>query len=78
MEYSEGEWERKIKDKFRMSARKHWDQSEVDIIVAGHSHVKDLYVDPDGKFLYVNNGYALESKSFILIESTNVRFVDLD
>lgn len=46
-----------------------------DIVVGGHSHVQDIY--QFGKSTYINNGYALRSKSFILIENHIPRFVSL-
>ncbi len=44
-------------------------------VIGGHSHVQDMY--DSGKSVYLNNGYALRSKTFILIEKHEPRFVSL-
>lgn len=45
-------------------------------ILGGHSHVKDKFNIND-QSVYINNGYALRSKSFILIENHQISFPDL-
>lgn len=45
-------------------------------ILGGHSHVRDIYQLSDSS-TYVNNGYALRTRSFILIENHEVSFPDL-
>lgn len=48
---------------------------QYDFVIGGHSHVKDVY--SFGKSKYVNNGYALRSKSFIHIDSHQIEFPEL-
>lgn len=47
-----------------------------DFIIGGHSHVKDLYVLPGTSSIYLNNGYALNSKTFIYINNHQPEFVN--
>ncbi len=57
-----------IKFKFRKSFDLFHSKNNFDIFVAGHSHVRDIYCSPKG-FLYLNNGYAPKSQSFIVLDS---------
>jgi len=52
-------------------------EGKYDFVLGGHSHVQDQYLIPDSKSLYVNNGYALKTKTFILIENHEMVFVPL-
>jgi UDP-2,3-diacylglucosamine hydrolase len=65
-----------VKENFRNSAEVYRAKNPVDIIVCGHSHVKDHYVSANG-FEYVNNGYAQHSKTYISIENGNISFKSL-
>lgn len=47
-----------------------------DIIIGGHSHVKDEYRLKSGA-IYLNNGYAPREKEFIYIDGLNYEFVSL-
>jgi UDP-2,3-diacylglucosamine hydrolase len=58
---------------FRLSAESFFKKHPVQIIVCGHSHVKDHYVSVSG-FEYVNNGYAQHTKTYISIENGNISF----
>jgi UDP-2,3-diacylglucosamine hydrolase len=51
-----------------------------DYIIAGHCHVKDdfEYKKNNINFRYLNNGFALNSKSYIHIDQENVNFVAID
>lgn len=62
-----------VRDNFRMSAEIFVSKHPVEIIVCGHSHVKDHYISTNG-FEYVNNGYAQHSKTYISIENGNISF----
>ena len=62
-----------VKENFRNSAEYLFQKNSAQIIVCGHSHVKDLYVSKNG-FEYVNNGYAQHSKTYISIENGNISF----
>lgn len=66
-----------VKENFRLSVETYHRKHPHDIFVLGHSHVKDYYESANG-FLYVNNGYAQHSGTFICIEDSAVRFVPLD
>lgn len=49
---------------------------KANIIVGGHSHVKDEYVLNSGS-VYLNNGYAPRERSFIYINGKDYEFVSL-
>ena len=52
------------KEKIRPQAQKQCQQKGCDILVSGHTHVKDYFVFPEGT-IYINNGYAPKENSFI-------------
>jgi UDP-2,3-diacylglucosamine hydrolase len=62
-----------VRDNFRMSAEVFFKNHPVQVIVCGHSHVKDYYLSSNG-FEYVNNGYAQNTKTYISIENGNISF----
>lgn len=62
-----------VKEKFRKSAEIFYKNRPYDLIVCGHSHVKDHFKSDLG-FEYVNNGYAQHTKTYIAIEDGNVSF----
>ena len=62
-----------VRDNFRLSAEVFFKKTGKQIIVCGHSHVKDYYISENG-FEYVNNGYAQHSKTYISIENGNISF----
>jgi len=55
-----------IRDKFRRSVEEFYQKVKFDVVVTGHSHVKDNYESPQG-FKYLNNGFAQSEKTFIFI-----------
>ena len=64
-----------VKERFRLGAKK-ITQGKYHFVIGGHSHVKDLYeIAPNS--LYINNGYALKTMSFILIDNHQVSFENL-
>lgn len=65
-----------VKEKFRSGVSR-ITRGDFDFVLGGHSHVKDQFVLPGTNSLYVNNGYALQSKSFICIENHSLQFVKL-
>ena len=65
-----------VMDNFRLSAEVFFKKHPRQIIVLGHSHVKDHYVSPSG-FEYVNNGYAQHTKTYISITDGNISFKDI-
>ncbi len=58
--------ENKNKQSFRIGAEKKMKEG-FDIVVAGHSHIKDLY-ETNGS-IYINNGFALKEKTFVYINN---------
>ncbi len=68
-------WE-EVREKFRKGVFK-TTEGKFDIILGGHSHVQDVFVSEENKFTYVNNGYALKSKTFIYIQNHQVSFESL-
>lgn len=67
--------EQAVKDTFRQGVTL-TTKGEWDFVVGGHSHVKDEFPIP-GNGTYVNNGYALGSKTFVLIENHQVSFPEI-
>lgn len=53
-------------------------QGKYKFVLGGHSHVKDLYRMSNGESIYINNGYALKTKTFIYINNHEVSFERLD
>ncbi len=62
-----------VRDNFRASAEAFHKKNKFQILVCGHSHVKDHYVSPNG-FEYVNNGYAQHTRTYISIENGNISY----
>tara|TARA_R110000868_G_scaffold55424_6_gene172328 strand:+ start:2018 stop:2755 length:738 start_codon:yes stop_codon:yes gene_type:complete len=63
-----------IKDKFRTSAENYFQKSTgFDLLMCGHSHVKDLWQSELG-FTYANNGYFQAERSFAAITNGKVEF----
>jgi UDP-2,3-diacylglucosamine hydrolase len=52
-------------------------KGEFDFVLGGHSHVKDQFEIPGSHSLYLNNGYALQSKTFLLIDNHKPGFIPL-
>ncbi len=71
LDFDEESVRRSYRDAAKVVAAKGYDY-----IVCGHSHVKDDY--SEGSFVYLNNGYAPASKSFILLDSSGHKFVNLE
>lgn len=67
----------KVRAKFREGVMK-TTFGKYDFVLGGHSHVQDHYAIPDSRTVYLNNGYALNSKTFLLIENHIPRFVPLN
>jgi UDP-2,3-diacylglucosamine hydrolase len=70
-EYNEG----MVKERFR-SGVKATTGGKYNFILGGHSHVKDLFHLSDTS-VYINNGFAMQSKTFILIHDHKVSFQPL-
>lgn len=66
----------KVRERFRSGVFQ-TTQGKYDFILGGHSHVKDDFVIPGSCSRYINNGYALQSKTFILIEDHRISFPSL-
>lgn len=66
----------KVRAKFRDGVMR-TTEGRYDFILGGHSHVKDEYLIPGTSCTYVNNGYALKSRTFIFIQDHEVKFVPL-
>lgn len=49
---------------------------KANLILGGHSHVKDIYTLKSGS-TYINNGYALKERVFIHIDGMNAQFISL-
>ncbi len=66
----------KVRTKFREGVLK-TTNGKYDFVLGGHSHVQDLYTLPGTDTTYMNNGYALRTNTFIVIENHIPRFVPL-
>jgi len=64
----------KVRSKFRHGVESVL-SGKVDVVIGGHSHVKDDY--RTDKIRYLNNGYALASKTFIYSDHGEISFVPL-
>ncbi len=62
-----------VRDNFRESMEVFYKKNTYQIMVCGHSHVKDYYISPSG-FEYVNNGYAQNSKTYISILNGDISY----
>lgn len=69
--------ESSIKEKFQKSAEIEHSRSPFDLMICGHSHVKDDY-DSVNNFKYINNGYFPIEKSFIYYDEGETRFISLE
>lgn len=65
-----------VRENFRDSAEAFFKIHPVQVIVCGHSHVKDHYISGNG-FEYVNNGYVQHTQTYISIEDGKVNFKSL-
>lgn len=65
-----------VKERFRSGVETST-RGKYDFVLGGHSHVKDIYTMANGSSLYINNGYALRSNSFITINDHQISFIDL-
>ena len=65
-----------VRDRFRNGVQT-TTKGEFDFVIGGHSHVKDQFTLPGTNSLYLNNGYALREKTFLLIDNHQPRFVPL-
>lgn len=71
------EQQARIREKFRRSADDYYKKlGPFDLLVCGHSHVKDSWNSTLG-FHYANNGYFLQEKTFAAITDGKVDFIDL-
>ena len=71
--YSDKILDEVIRKKIRQRTEKAWDIIRFDLLVCGHTHIKDYYHSRRG-FLYVNNGYASRENTFIHIDENGVTF----
>ena len=68
-----------VQSNFRLAATKQASQG-YDYIICGHSHIQDDYTydgDLPLKFTYLNNGFALDSKTFIYLDDQGHSFINL-
>ena len=64
-----------VRDTFRKGVTE-TTKGQFNFILGGHSHVKDVYM-LNNNSVYVNNGYALKSKSFLFIDNHEISFPEL-
>lgn len=65
-----------VRERFRRGVES-TTQGQFDFVLGGHSHVQDIYTFAEDKSTYVNNGYALRTKTFIMVEDHQIRFEPL-
>jgi UDP-2,3-diacylglucosamine hydrolase len=66
-----------VKEKFRRSAIELSKKNDFNVLICGHSHVKDDFKIKE-HIRYINNGYAPISKSYIRVDQTEITFQALD
>lgn len=66
--------ENDVREKFRAGVKK-VTKLKYDFVLGGHSHVQDMFTEKGQT--YMNNGYALRSKSFIFIDDHRPSFQTL-
>ena len=64
-----------VKQSFREGVTKKT-SGKYNFILGGHSHVKDIFPINENS-TYINNGYALKSKTFLFIDNHQISFPDL-
>lgn len=74
--YESPDMQEKIKEKFRRSAEVFSQKIKADYLVCGHSHVQDHYECSSGT-IYLNNGYAPFTKSYLRIDVNGASFIKL-
>ena len=71
--YSDETLDTVIREKVRCRAQRVWNAIGFDLLVCGHTHIKDHYQSDQG-FLYINNGYAPRENTFIYIDGEMAKF----
>jgi UDP-2,3-diacylglucosamine hydrolase len=66
----------RVKERFRVGV-KTTTQGKYDFVLGGHSHVQDIFTFGNLPTIYINNGYALKTKTFIHIFNHHVNFENL-
>ena len=74
--YSEEKRDEVIRESVRCRAEELWSVFRFDILICGHTHIKDQYRSEKG-FLYFNNGYASIENTFIQIDERGIIFSEL-
>ena len=67
----------KVRERFRSGVTQTVNEN-VDFVLGGHSHVQDQFQIPGTQSIYVNNGYAPHTKTFIHIEGHKIKFSSLN
>ena len=65
-----------VRERFRKGVIENT-QMETHFVIGGHSHVQDHFELPETSAIYINNGYALKTKTFIHIEGHKAQFLSL-
>ena len=65
----------RIRDSFRLAAKKAQEKYQVDIVFCGHSHFKDDYQWDNKR--YLNCGYLPHTKNFIKFSNDSIDFIKL-
>lgn len=69
--------EEKVRSRFRAGVQEKT-RGAFAFVLGGHSHVQDQWKISDTESLYINNGFALQTKTFIYIEDHQFRFEKLN
>ncbi|MFP5385460.1 MAG: UDP-2,3-diacylglucosamine diphosphatase [Bacteriovoracia bacterium] len=65
-----------VKNRFRSGVQT-ITKGRYDFVLGGHSHVQDEFKFSDSETVYLNNGFALRTNTFLLIENHEPKFVSL-
>ena len=65
-----------VRERFRKGVIENT-HTETHFVLGGHSHVQDHFELPETSAIYINNGYALKTKTFIHVEGHKAQFLSL-
>ena len=65
------------KHKYIQGAKEFLEEIESNIIICGHTHIKEAH-EFDNKKYYYNCGYPLKDKQFLYLENGNYQFINLE
>ncbi len=65
-----------VREKFRATAQRFWEKRKFDVLIMGHSHVKDHFILPQGAVI-LNSGDSAASKVFSYVDADSAKLIEL-